>query len=244
MVICIKKERGVRLLIEDNWRNLEWLRDGRSLIDWISNVEDKAQVILFVRHSHRLHSEDQHELLHMQLTPLGHEMAREFGKHLPRRGHLEIFHSEHPRCLETAEGILKGYQDTNQLATIRGPIRELLGPQVVTSIGKELSEYGIDGFINRWAKGEFPESQIESIQNYGERIWTNTVVNLNSNSTIPFYVHVSHDLVLMSFRKTILGINATHDNWIPFLGGFGIIKIEDNYQWIERGEVYEVNGFS
>ena len=228
-------------MTDSMWLELEWLQNAQTLLQWVRTLEPKKKVILFVRHSHRLHSDDPHELLHMQLTPLGHEMAREFGKQLPDRGTLEIFYSKHPRCVETSEEILEGYKSNNHPAVMQGAIRELLGPKVYTSIGKELEELGIDGFINKWAEGSFPLSQIETLEEYGIRLWKNTVGELYSFKRGSFQVHVSHDLVLMSMRKAILGIEATEKNWIPFLGGFGIIKCDDSYQWFERNETFEIN---
>jgi len=172
----------------------------------------------------------------MQLTPLGHEMAKQFGKHIPNRGLIEVFHSEHPRCIETAQGILEGCKSTNQPAKMRGAIRELLGPIVHTNIGRELNDFGIDGFINRWAMGEFPLDQIETLEDYGKRLLSKTIVNVNSAKKANLLVHVSHDLVLMSMRRAILGIEARKENWVPFLGGFGLVKVDDSYQWFERGK--------
>jgi broad specificity phosphatase PhoE len=224
----------------DKWLELEWLEDARNLIDWAKDVESENQVILFVRHSHRLHSDDQNKLLHMKLTPLGHEMAKQFGQHLPNRGVLEVFHSEHPRCVETAQGIVEGYKSNNQIALIGGAIRELLGPLVHTSIGDELIDFGIDGFINKWAKGKFPLSQIERLEDYGTRLWEKTVLQVNVAKKAKLLVHVSHDLVLMSMRRAVLGVEAMKENWIPFLGGFGLTKIDDSFQWFEAGRLTKV----
>ena len=158
-------------MTENTWLELGWLQNARTLLQWVQGLEHEKRVILFVRHSHRLHSDNPHDLLHMQLTTLGHEMAREFGRQLPDRGTLEIFYSNHPRCVETAEGILEGYRSNNQPAVMLGEIRDLLGPKVHTNIGKELDKFGIDGFINRWAKGAFPLSQLETLEEYGARLW-------------------------------------------------------------------------
>lgn len=222
---------------EEQWTHLEWLQGARDLLEWARNTNPDKRIFLFVRHSHRLHSNDQTKLLHIQLTPLGHEMSKQFGRHLPNRGLLEVFHSEHPRCVETAQGILEGYKSTNQNALIGGSIRELLGPLVHTSIGDELEDYGIDGFINRWANGEFPLSQIESLENFAKRLFRKAVVQIDSARKANLLVHVSHDLVLMSLRKALLGMEAMKQNWIPFLGGFGVTKVDDSYQWFEKGSI-------
>ena len=124
---------------------------------------------------------------------------------------------------------------------MQGAIRELLGPKVHTSIGRELEEFRIDGFINRWGKGAFPVSQIETLEEYGVRLWENTVGEVYSSKRGNLQVHVSHDLVLMSMRRAILGIEALKENWIPFLGGFGVTKRDDSYQWYERNNVIEID---
>ena len=53
-------------------------------------------------------------------------------------------------------------------------------------------------------------------------------------------MNASHDLVLMSLRRTILEVEAKRENWIPFLRGFGIVKVDDSYQWFETGKLTDV----
>ncbi|MBD3406267.1 MAG: hypothetical protein GF411_09175 [Candidatus Lokiarchaeota archaeon] len=222
---------------EKIWRE-KWLEDARGLLQWIEK-RNKVPISLFIRHSHRKHSDDQEELLNMRLTPRGHQAAVLFGTKIPKNKSVSIYHSEHPRCVETAERIREGCIRSNISCSIEGPIRELLGPMVHSSIGHELVEYGIDGFINRWARGEFPKTQIEPIRSYSTRLWENTV-GLQDTRSHEMHIHVSHDLVLMSVRCGILSIEASQSNWIPFLGGFGVYQVSDQFKWYEKGKEYSV----
>ncbi len=176
------------------WKDELWLDEARSLLKNIGDIDTEHPIALILRHSHRLHSDNQERLLHMQITLLGKRMAIEFGKRLPKTRELGLFYSEHPRCEETALRIKEGYEQRGVQAIDHGCVRDLLGPSVKTSIGAELIEFGIDGFINRWANGMFPIEQIEPIEEYSIRIW-NHITETARKSKENSYLNFEADLV-------------------------------------------------
>lgn len=224
------------------WDEEEWLEDARSILAWLQQNESNQTRTLLIRHSHRLHSDDQEELLHMQLTPLGIKMATEFGSRIPDRWNLKVFHSEHSRCEKTTMCIIEGYEKQGRTAENLGPFRDLLGPRVSTSIGPELRELGIDGFVNAWGKGVFPTSQIEPLENYSKRLWKHVTGNMKGAQPGALLLNITHDLVLMSLRRGVLGVEATPSNWTPFLGGFGIVRSGKEWLWYEKETVRDVRG--
>lgn len=73
------------MISKNKWKTESWLEDARSILEWIEQLPSDFPVSILLRHSHRLHSDNQEELLHMQLTSLGCKMANEFGSRIPKK---------------------------------------------------------------------------------------------------------------------------------------------------------------
>ena len=93
-----------------SWDKLEWLSDARSLLDWVVEFENSPAALL-VRHSERLVNLSPSDTLKAELTPVGHEMAREFGRRLPKEKKVTLLHSPNIRTKQTAERIAEGVEE-------------------------------------------------------------------------------------------------------------------------------------
>jgi broad specificity phosphatase PhoE len=94
----------------DSWDSLEWLSDARGLLEWIPQLGTKPAVLL-LRHSERRVGLSVIDALEVELTPVGHEIAQEFGRRLPKGKKITLLHSPHIRTTQTAERIAEGVSD-------------------------------------------------------------------------------------------------------------------------------------
>ncbi|MFW9887508.1 MAG: histidine phosphatase family protein [Candidatus Thorarchaeota archaeon] len=210
-----------------NWDNQRWLKSARKLVSRIN--KEVCLTMLVIRHSHRDDSKDPAKLLMKRLTPLGHQMAAEFGSRLSPIRELELYYSNHPRCIETAEGFLKGFEARGGRGQMKTDIRVLLGPfGSGERIGTEMMAQGGPAFVNQWAKGTLPKETIEPISDFKSRFISETIGRLSDANDGTIQCYVTHDLVLMGAKVALFGLTAAPANWCPFLGGFlGILEGDD-----------------
>ncbi len=213
-----------------DWETLDWLANARELIHWANSIVDGVPVLLLIRHSHRETIESMEEMVEKRITPLGKEMAVEFGKRLPTNRELEIMHSFVPRCRETAHAIAEGFEQVGGEVRSIEDVVFLVGPQVLDrSIWGRL---GTDGestadFVNYWADGKFPEQKIEPFEQYIHRVKDEFVKRLISSEDNALHVHVTHDLTLLSSKRHFFRNPIDISMRPPYLGGLGI-TIEGN----------------
>ena len=93
----------------DEWASIDWLSDARALVEWVNNLEHASLII--IRHSERLVNLSPNETLKAELTPVGHQMAKEFGRRLPINKQITVLHSPNIRTTQTAERISEGVID-------------------------------------------------------------------------------------------------------------------------------------
>lgn len=109
------------------WNQFEWAEDAKRLLDW-EMISSEHPLMLVLRHSHREERNTVEEIRKLRLTPIGKQGAYLFGKSLAAKNHVEVYYSTHPRCVETAEEIVRGYNSAHGGAELTSDIRVLLGP--------------------------------------------------------------------------------------------------------------------
>ncbi len=210
---------------ESNWETLDWLANARELIRWAHSVVENVPALLLIRHSHREPIKSMSEMAKKQITPLGREMAVEFGRRLPTTRKLDIMHSFVPRCRETAHAIAEGFR------AIGGEIRNiedtvfLVGPQVKDrSIWNRLGADGerISEFVNKWADGKFSPEKIEPFEEYVDRLKAEFVKRLMQDDDGTLHIHITHDLALLSSKRYFFRRPTNMNMRPPYLGGLGI----------------------
>lgn len=197
--------------------------------------------MLVIRHSHRESTKDVQILREMHLTELGHRMANQFGERLQKHRDIEIYYSSHPRCYETAQDIVDRYNETGGQAKLISDLRVLLGPKGSGgSISGEMMKIGGPEFIKRWINREWPKEIIWPIEEFREAFIQEVMGRFNSVSKNTLQIHVTHDLVLMVAKYFLFGVIPTRENWTPYLGGFGVVRINDQLIGYESGEERDV----
>ncbi|MFX0012861.1 MAG: hypothetical protein ACFE9R_21305, partial [Candidatus Hermodarchaeota archaeon] len=69
--------------VEKIWNEDDWTKTARDLTRAIENFPKDSKIILILRHSHRNEPSGSEKLYKLRLTPLGHDIAKKFGKELP-----------------------------------------------------------------------------------------------------------------------------------------------------------------
>ena len=78
------------------WREADWTFQARNIVQGLKQFPQNAKIVLFLRHSHRKESNNAKELDRLGLTEIGCEIAKIFGKSLPKERPLRLFHSPSP----------------------------------------------------------------------------------------------------------------------------------------------------
>jgi broad specificity phosphatase PhoE len=226
----------------DNWDKFEWLSDARSLLEWVSQLGDSPSSLL-VRHSERLVNLNPSDTLKAELTPAGHEMAREFGRRLPKGKTVSLFHSPNIRTTQTAERITEGVAETGGTVSEIIPMDILWGPNSdYYRFAALLKEHGFPEVYRRWMNGEIPPDVFEPIDQYIERFSPCIIDRLEKTKPDSIDVLITHDLVIDIAQRKFMEINTDAGNFdIPFLGGLGFARTDGRIIGRHDGSDFPLN---
>lgn len=206
------------------WESEDWLANARNLLKWANDLE-KGPALLLIRHSQRLEPKEVEKILTEPLTPLGIQMAEEFGRRLDCNKIISVWHSHHIRAQQTAEAIVRGVMEKEGLIHLRGPNRTLLGPGWdAPKYVAMANEMGFVTFFDSWARDRIPIEIIEPIGDFARRLVDRTIGRMMSAPEQSLHIHITHDLVVMAARKVFLEVDTTEDNFVTYLGGFGLAR--------------------
>ncbi len=218
--------------ITTTWDNEDWMLNAKNILHWVNSIEQDRPLMLLLRHSHRATLRNHTEMVSAGLTELGKELAIEVGRRIPVGRPMHVFTSFVPRCFETAQGIAKGFSEKGGEVSDIDPLPTLVGPQVPEQgVWKELHPDGenITDFVNRWVDGGF-EGGIEPFEDYQVRFLDDTVNRLIQSEENIIYIHITHDLSLMSAKRMLLDRTLTHKDREPYLGGLGVAPAKSKLQ--------------
>jgi hypothetical protein len=209
------------------WNSSEWTKKAYQLIKGLDEFPKDKKIIMIIRHSHRYDSNNLWEHEKDTLTPLGHEIAREFGEHLPKNRHIRLFHSKVERCRETASNIHKGFLENNGSSEVIGSLKLLFDIEISREdFYREAKKYPLNHLLYRWAAGLYPESMVLPFKKYiikaANEIWN----KIDKAPQRGIDIHVSHDFILMCLRLGWFGLN-TGEKYPSFLSGFAFCFDDD-----------------
>jgi len=210
----------------DEWNSYDWLSEARTLVEWVNNLESASMII--IRHSERLVNLSPSETLKAELTPVGHQMAKEFGRRLSTNKQVTILHSPNIRTTQTAERISEGVMDAGGVVIHKEKLDILWGPESDYSRFEALlSEFGFPEVYRRWIHGQIPTEIFEPLDQFFKRFLPHTLGRLSKADPDSLEIHVTHDLVIDIAQRKFLGIKTESDYFdIPFLGGLGFTKMK------------------
>ncbi len=213
--------------INKTWKEADWPSEARHIIEGLKKFPDNSKIILLLRHSQRNEPEEFDVDADLNLTPQGRQIAKIFGKNLPKNKSICFFHSKADRCRDTAEEIFNGFKEIGGEAVLKGNLLPLYRIGIsVDFFMEENKKYDILKIFNRWSAGLYsPELWAPLIpysQKAAELMWKN--VENTAESVLD--IHVTHDLHLLALRFGWFGI-PPDKKWINYLGGFAFSFIED-----------------
>ena len=222
----------------DEWSSYEWLSEARNLVRWVNTLKHAS--LILIRHSERLVNLSPSETLKAELTQVGHQMAKEFGRRLPTNKPITILHSPNIRTTQTAERISEGVVDAGGSIIRQEKLDILWGPESdYSKFASLLTEFGFSEVYSRWINGLIPNEVFEPIDHFFERFLPHTLGRLSKAESNALEIHVTHDLVIDIAQRKFLGINTEYNYFdIPFLGGLGFVKTEGAVQGYHRQEYY------
>lgn len=220
------------------WAQAEWTEEARHLINGLNQFPENSKIILIVRHSHRNSIKTLSDMDNMKLTSIGHEIAKTFGSKLPKSKPIRLFYSPIERCKETAEDILLGFKNISGYGILKEPLDVLYDIGIEADyFFNEATKYPYAQFLYRWVANLYPSENITPFdtfcQNAANIIWKKN--DAAPNKTID--VHVSHDLILLSFRLGWFGLSPV-GRWPSFLGGFAFTVNEDDFLLFDGDKLF------
>lgn len=206
-----------------DWENEEWTASARHLVEWATKQDKNQPLMLLIRHSHREELRNHQEMLSEGITELGKQLSKEMGQRLPLSRPAHFFFSIVPRCYETAEAMAEGFSEQGGEIIDMDPLPTLVRPEYTQQeVWKNLNPNGenVTEFVNRWADGEFVG--IEPFDQFKIRLMDDTVKRLLSLNKPELHIHVTHDLSLMSAKRTFFDRALGWQDREPYLGGVGV----------------------
>ena len=202
------------------------MASARALVEWIDAIDLKNPIALVVRHSHRATLADYKQMVTGGLTELGKRTSFELGSRLPTKRSGSVFTSFVPRCAETAECMRKGFTDAGGSASAIESLDTLFGPEYSEEkVWENLQPDGrnVTEFVNKWADGRLGDG-IEPFDSFQSRLRTDIVSRLTASRDSAMHIHVTHDLSLMSLKRSILRRPLTRVDREPYLGGIALAR--------------------
>ena len=198
------------------------------ILAWITEYEPRT-VALLLRHAHRYPiPKGVVEHQNVPLTMNGRQRAREFGETLPRSYSIRLFHSPVPRCKETAEYVMKGFQHTGGAAEVMGD-KDFLRINLVDQreMAHILDKMGHKQFGYRWMKGKFDETIIENPEKVASQTIKGVLALMKKEGNKTMDIHITHDLNVLAVRELISPVPNEHFDWPEYLNGIIFTQNED-----------------
>ena len=226
------------------WEENTWTKQANNIMEGLNKFPAHSKIIIIMRHSQRnepkLVNENDLKVANMELTPLGKEMAKNFGEKLPVGKTVRLFHSPRSRCKETAEKIYQGFTKVNGKGIFMGECKSLHGIGINTqSYLDEFNKYKDYQVINRYVAGVYSPDlwppALPFYQKSGQQIWSQ--IEMNSEGDIDIFI--SHDFHIMIFRFGWFGL-PPDERWINYLGGFAFSIMKDHILLLDYGKLIKL----
>jgi len=231
-----------------NNKNYDWNYEANQIVKILNEIYNKSKnlsnLIIILRHSHRINTKDPNILRNLGLTKKGKIFALNFGKKLPNFNKIKILYDNSIRCEETARMLYTGAKSSNLNAELIGYFNSniLLSPDN-NLLTKEPIEKGLDLFLEKYFSNNYPVNIIRPFKEYCSEI-KSLFNNLIKNSINTTFIIITHDIFIKIFLKCLFN-NYYNEYYCPsFLGGFGFsIEYNNKFKLIFSGTQKFLNNF-
>ncbi len=187
----------------------------------IEKIENKGEskLIVILRHSDREKISDVIKSFDVPLTDQGREIARRLGNELSKTNSYRLYHSDVPRCMNTAKSIAEGVEASLGLVTILGE-RDYLGGFFIKDFNSVLglaNQVTGPEFILKWFTGEIEESEIIHFDKATNYLLSSLLNESNENKRSEVDIHITHDWNMMLILYKIFNFQESKLRWPYYL---------------------------
>ena len=195
---------------------------------------------LLVRHAEREPITPGADVLSVPLTPFGLESAKQFGALFRHHSTRFFYSSPVGRCMDTLIAILEGLGFSPKEAARKATPHRIMADAYINDpekakhvyVAKDPEQTILDYTAGAETPGFAPVGR-------GARTLLNFILDHMENKTLSLFV--THDALIMPFKKHFVGEHFSRDNWLPFLDGCVIYR-EENRVFVDDIEVTGLNG--
>ncbi len=205
------------------------LRYGRSVIEAVRSLEPTCRVAVLVRHSVR--GEITPEEPDVSLTEEGKKSARLFGRLFPWNRPLLVRMSSMRRCVETAEQIVVGYQQSHPDSSATMLQSEKSLAVMLHSEENQPHMRKLGKFMEKraWESGDdwnLPPELVAGGLTAAENTIRELSELLRNGSPGCMHLYIDHDFHLMILRDRLFGGELKKKRWVDYLDGL-VVGTED-----------------
>ena len=202
------------------------------ILDFIRNKSDNSKISVIFRHPKREKVGDWSNSFNTPLVEEGRKMAIDFGKRLSPKFSYNIYHSKYHRCVEAAELILQGIQESKPetKSKISGASDFLsffyvLDVDYIAKIGKEIG--GGKEFFLKWQNHELDPTKIIPFRTTTKLMVQKIAELIDEENKDEIELLVTHDWVLVLMLSKILDIYDDDFPWPQYFESIFIKKTEN-----------------
>jgi broad specificity phosphatase PhoE len=210
---------------------------GDETLELVKEAFDRGvrHVVLLMRHSAREFEPGRHDLLN-PLTEEGRELARRFGRELPKEIVVRGYASPAERCMETAQLILRGHAVKGGETTRHRPVEGLGVFYVLDQMKMYRAMTGAGGqvpFLESWYEGGVSSDVMIPAHTAASIVADVMREKLRQPLRAPqLDLCVSHDMTLYLVRNRLLNERAADYGEVRFLDGIQLYEHAGD-TWLE-----------
>ncbi|MDY0004596.1 MAG: histidine phosphatase family protein [Polyangia bacterium] len=158
------------------------------------------------------------------LTDAGRALARDFGRRLPTDRPVRIFHSEVPRCEDTAQRLAEGMMEAGGQVEILGSRTSLAAFFIRDpwAVALEFGQRGPRGFMREWLSGKLGPAVMDPPEQAARDQLAALMLERNclpEPDAPGLDLHVSHDVNVMALLHLCVDISDQSVPWPGYLEG-------------------------
>ena len=216
-----------------------------SMLEQLATVPNGVDVALVIRHAERediLAGTFGHDV---NLTAEGSQAAEQLGAVLSSNRALSVLSSPAPRCVQTAQAILRGTGSTAQVVTDRrlGDPGAFVVDADAEPAGPLFLELPIPEIARRQLQNETPLPGMRPTSEGVEILLELASTPLGGNNQL--YAFVTHDIILSVFVASIIRRPLEDVEWPGYLEGLLLCRSAGrlHFSWKgRRGHVAQITG--
>ncbi|MEM7365262.1 MAG: histidine phosphatase family protein [Pseudomonadota bacterium] len=212
---------------------------GQQTLDLIQDARGRGaeHIAVVMRHSARTYKPGIRDFDN-PLTDEGRALAQSFGEALAKDAHVRAYSSPVGRCVDTAEKIIVGHEQSGGTAKGRRDIEVLGNVHILdfARFAKAVQEVGLDAMYPKWFAGELAPDLLLPSKMLSELIAHVVLEKLDRPIGGPqIDVLVSHDMNLYPMRHHLLNQTIEEYGRVNYLDGLvfyavdGVVQVQSHH---------------